>query len=719
MSTWTWTPGKLVAVVAGALLPVALVVAGVVWLATRPDDTRAAGEGALDEVPAIPTMIVLDASASMLTDDAPGVRFDAARAAVTGLVEALPDGHELGLVVYGTGTGTSEAELAAGCEDVSTLIEVGPLDRDEYTATVEKVEPSGFTPMALALQQAADGLPDDGERAIVIVSDGEDHCGKNGLGADPCEVAESLDGITVHTVGFKTAGNALATEQLDCMAAATDGLALDAANPAQLAARLPALLNPGWAASTIQSAGYRGVRPGMSVEEATLAAEAAGEKFPKVEKEGTVEVVYVDCTLVFTDGVVTRVVAGGKEMTTIDGIGVGDDVAEAEALYGLADAPSTPTGENTVVYEADPDAGTGYEITFDPKKSGELKGEITQIILCLCLPRAQWEAPVYAVTGNDADHVHVGGEDLSAAPGFLAFGSDATTVLLGDSFSSYDAATVAYAALDLRTGERVDGALPGRTDDRIIPTSSGFSSINESALLLHRWDRQFQTAGETALPTLGDGTMFVYLVEQDGAHVVEQRRWDGDKLAGDALVHVDAGGEVSTFAEDEHISELETSSDGRTVFGVRYADGVPFEGPADPEAIVSIDMERGEIDQEWELDDLTDRFNGGDAVCVRDIDMADDRLVVAIEEDCTYIDDPASFSVWEWEDDEFVQVGDDHEITYWQTPTQAVRIEQTISGYDEYWRLVFVDDGEETEIASGEWYTDGYPVVPGSLVPPR
>ncbi|MFT4188720.1 MAG: VWA domain-containing protein [Aeromicrobium sp.] len=360
---------------------------------------------------------MLDASASMLADDAPGVRFEAARAAVTSLVEALPESHELGLVVYGTGTGTSDGELEAGCEDVSTLVELGPLDKDDYVSTVGEVEPRGFTPMGKALRTAAAELPDEGDRAIVIVSDGEDHCGAQGLGEDPCEVAESLKGVTVHTVGFKTAGNAVATEQLDCVAEKTGGLALDAANPAQLEARLPAVLDPEWAASTMQPSGYRGVRPGMTVVEATLAAEAAGEELGEVAASGTVEVVYVDCTLVFTDGVLTQVVSDSEDMRTIDGVGIGDDIAEAEALYGLADSPSVPTEEDTVVYEVDADLGTGYEIAYKPKAAGELAGEITRIILCLCLPEREGEEylfdpPVDVYDRNDAEQITGASQDF-------------------------------------------------------------------------------------------------------------------------------------------------------------------------------------------------------------------------------------------------------------------------------------------------------------------
>ncbi|MFT4187936.1 MAG: VWA domain-containing protein [Aeromicrobium sp.] len=371
---------------------------------------RAAGEESGSEVPGTSTVVVLDASASMLADDAPGVRFEAARAAVTSLAEALPESHELGLVVYGTGTGTSDAELEAGCEDVSTLIEVAPLDKEEFVATVGEVVPQGFTPMGKALEEAAAALPEKGERSIVVVSDGEDHCGQQGFGKEPCEVARTLKGITVHTVGFKTTGNAAATEQLDCMAQETGGLALDAANPAQLEARLPAVLDPEWAESTMQPAGYRGVRPGMTAEEASAAAEAAGEELAEVAATGTVEVVYVDCTLVFADGVLVQVVPDGDEVTTIDGVGVGDDITVAEELYGVAGEPSRVTEDGTVVYPLDVDAGTGYEVTFTPSSTDEVAGEITKIILCLCMPEPEveeffFDPPINIAGPSDVERV--------------------------------------------------------------------------------------------------------------------------------------------------------------------------------------------------------------------------------------------------------------------------------------------------------------------------
>ena len=189
-----------------------------------------------DEKSATPTMIILDASGSMLENDAPGLRIDAAKSAIRDMVSELPASAELGLVVYGNGTGSSEAELAAGCKDVTTLVPMGPVNNKTFLSTVDGIEASGYTPIGEALRTAAKGLPKEGPRAIVLVSDGEDTCAP----PPPCEVAKELAGdgvdLTVHTVGFKVDDAARA--DLSCIAEATGGTYSDANDAAQLGAVL-------------------------------------------------------------------------------------------------------------------------------------------------------------------------------------------------------------------------------------------------------------------------------------------------------------------------------------------------------------------------------------------------------------------------------------------------------------------------------------------------
>jgi Ca-activated chloride channel family protein len=177
-------------------------------------------------------MIVLDASGSMNQADAPGPRNDAAKGAVTTLIDGLPAETQVGLQVYGTGTGSTDAEKAAGCADIKTLAPVGPLNAAGLKSQVAGVVAAGYTPIGNALRAAADALPNEGPRSIVLVSDGEDTCAPPA----PCDVAKELKqqgvDLTVHTVGFKV--DPAAREQLSCIADSTGGTYSDADNAAEL-----------------------------------------------------------------------------------------------------------------------------------------------------------------------------------------------------------------------------------------------------------------------------------------------------------------------------------------------------------------------------------------------------------------------------------------------------------------------------------------------------
>jgi len=203
----------------------ALLTAGTSGAATTVTSQRALG-------PTIPVMVVLDASGSMNQDDAPGPRIDAAKAAVNSLIDGLPGQAQVGLQVYGTGTGSTDAEKGAGCTDIKTLVPVGPLDAGALKSQVDSVVAAGYTPIGNALRAAADALPNEGPRSIVLVSDGEDTCAPPG----PCDVAGELHqqgiDLIIHTVGFKV--DASAREQLSCIAQATGGTYSDAADAGQL-----------------------------------------------------------------------------------------------------------------------------------------------------------------------------------------------------------------------------------------------------------------------------------------------------------------------------------------------------------------------------------------------------------------------------------------------------------------------------------------------------
>ncbi|WP_327098324.1 VWA domain-containing protein [Nocardia vinacea] len=184
-----------------------------------------------------PTMLILDASGSMQRPDPVGTMMDAAKNAVRNFVGSAPADAKVGLTVYGTNTGNTEAEKISGCRDVRVLHKAETLDRSALTSAVDGIKASGWTPMGTALRQAAETLPKSGPRSIVLVSDGDDTCSP----PEPCEVARELKkqgvDLVVHTIGF--AVDAKARAQLTCMAQVTGGTYSDAADGPALERTLP------------------------------------------------------------------------------------------------------------------------------------------------------------------------------------------------------------------------------------------------------------------------------------------------------------------------------------------------------------------------------------------------------------------------------------------------------------------------------------------------
>ncbi|WP_067669765.1 vWA domain-containing protein [Nocardia miyunensis] len=185
-----------------------------------------------------PTMLVLDASGSMqAADPGGGTKLDAAKTAVHTFVGAAPAAAKVGLTVYGTGTGSSDAEKAAGCQDVRTLRGADTIDKAALNSAVEEIRASGYTPIGTSLRAAAKALPTSGPRSIVLVSDGEDTCAP----PDPCEVAQELNrqgvAIVVHAIGFGV--DAASRKQLTCIAQTTGGTYTDAVDGKSLERILP------------------------------------------------------------------------------------------------------------------------------------------------------------------------------------------------------------------------------------------------------------------------------------------------------------------------------------------------------------------------------------------------------------------------------------------------------------------------------------------------
>ena len=165
-----------------------------------------------------PVMVVMDYSSSMLETDADGAgtsRIDAARKATKHLINNAPQSATMGLVAYGS-------KAPQKCDDIITLQKPGPVNKEELAAKLDELKAVGETPIGASLLHAAKELENiEGEKSIILVSDGEENCSQ----PPACEAAEDLAqqgiNLTVHTIGFKV--NSTARSQLECIAKATGG----------------------------------------------------------------------------------------------------------------------------------------------------------------------------------------------------------------------------------------------------------------------------------------------------------------------------------------------------------------------------------------------------------------------------------------------------------------------------------------------------------------
>jgi hypothetical protein len=187
--------------------------------------------------------LILDASGSM-AETLPGgeTRMEAAKRILRQVITDLPEreGVNVGLRVYGHLGDNTQAGKAVSCRSSELLVPVAGLDKAALIQQVEAIQPTGWTPIAYSLEQAAADFQLGGEsitNAIVLVTDGEETC-------DPperaCQAAAALHqagiSVTTHVVGFALTPQQ--TEQVSCIAEQGGGQLFGADNAQQLGSAL-------------------------------------------------------------------------------------------------------------------------------------------------------------------------------------------------------------------------------------------------------------------------------------------------------------------------------------------------------------------------------------------------------------------------------------------------------------------------------------------------
>lgn len=227
----------------GTLAAIAIaIVSGVFPVAAADDKTVEPPSPSTSNTPSssttmAPTMVVFDSSGSMITNDAGGqTRIDAAKDAARTFISEAGDDAPLGLVTYGGNTGEAPEDEAAGCQDITVVTPPEAGNSEKMIAHMDGLQPRGFTPIGESLRKAAAELPKEGQRSIILVSDGVATCTPPPV----CDVAKELKeqgiDLVINTVGFNVEPEA--QQELQCIADATGGTYADASDADSLAKEL-------------------------------------------------------------------------------------------------------------------------------------------------------------------------------------------------------------------------------------------------------------------------------------------------------------------------------------------------------------------------------------------------------------------------------------------------------------------------------------------------
>lgn len=176
-------------------------------------------------------MIVFDASGSMWGQIDGTAKITIAQDAFAQISKDWAEtGQSAGLIAYGH-------RRKGDCGDIELLSHPSQDAAREMAARVEKLTPTGKTPLSAAVRMAAETLKyTENVATVILLSDGIETCD-----LDPCAMGSELERLgvnfTAHVIGFDIQNDA-DRAQLQCLAENTGGQYMDADNAADLDAAL-------------------------------------------------------------------------------------------------------------------------------------------------------------------------------------------------------------------------------------------------------------------------------------------------------------------------------------------------------------------------------------------------------------------------------------------------------------------------------------------------
>ncbi|WP_085992558.1 vWA domain-containing protein [Oceanobacillus senegalensis] len=161
------------------------------------DDTDTATEAQRGK-----SIILLDASSSMLLPVDGRVKMDIAKEAVKQFGEVIGQNNDVSLVVYGHKGSESESDKELSCNGIEEVYPLGEYNKEKFEASLETFNSKGYTPLAGAINKAKEMSEEFTEPVTVyIVSDGVETCDGNPVKAAEAFVQESQE-REVNIIGF-------------------------------------------------------------------------------------------------------------------------------------------------------------------------------------------------------------------------------------------------------------------------------------------------------------------------------------------------------------------------------------------------------------------------------------------------------------------------------------------------------------------------------------
>ena len=142
-------------------------------------------------------LFLLNASGSMFAEWEGRLRMDVAKQMLTELVDSLrvDPKLELGLRVYGH----QYHRRFQNCQDTKLEVGFAARNHDRIIGKLRTLQPSGVTPIAYSLEQAATDFPLDPayRNVVIILTDGIESCD-----GDPCGVSQALQSRNIFLKPF-------------------------------------------------------------------------------------------------------------------------------------------------------------------------------------------------------------------------------------------------------------------------------------------------------------------------------------------------------------------------------------------------------------------------------------------------------------------------------------------------------------------------------------